>query len=140
MIDSARSFLSLTFGLNPLWETVSSISKDIIPRALKVCYLAITIIPVFYFSNVYIIGFTAGFIFDEEVKKVVDKVNVVLNSRRTFAELFCLAAASVLLALYTKPMSYCIITLYYSAQWGAYLYKNSYERLQQARLPGTPMA
>lgn len=130
MLNAIKSWIDLSLEMNPLWETISAMSKAIVPLVGKTCYVGITVlIPLRFLPNVYVTGFTIGFIFNEQVKMVVEKVNVVFNSHRTLLERVVMGSVLGFFALFTLPASFVVITLYYSAQWGASLYENSEKKL-----------
>lgn len=116
-ITEAVSAVVSTF-LNAIDATINRIAVQIIITA-----------PLFYLHhNLFTLGFVIGFVFDRQVREVVEKVNVVYNAQRSLVERVLFIGGGSVLALLTMPTSLVIATLYYSAQWGALLYKSSRER------------
>ena len=146
MIPDLRSFSSS--------HTVLGMIADGIPALLKslhqlVHQIAITVIlqvlisiPLFYLHhNLFALGFVIGFVFDKQVREVVEKVNIVYGAQRPLLERVVLFGAGSFLVVLTMPTSMVIATLYYSAQWGALLYQNSLARhrpVQNANIPHDP--
>jgi hypothetical protein len=97
-------------------------------------------IPLFYLHhNLFALGFVVGFIFEKQVREVVEKVNIVYIAHRTLLERVLLFGGGGFLVILTMPTSMVIATLYYSAQWGALLYQNSLKRYPQNN-PPVPLA
>lgn len=92
-------------------------------RAHKVAMLTfgITLALLYLHHNLFALGFVVGFVCDDKVKEVVDKVNAAYSAKRSLLEQFVFFGGGSFLALYTMPTSLVIATLYYSAQWGASL-------------------
>ncbi|MCE2983239.1 MAG: hypothetical protein LW832_06700 [Parachlamydia sp.] len=80
--------------------------------------------------NLFALGFTAGFIFADTMKEIVEKVNVVYNAKRSLLENICLVGISTPLLIITMPTTIVVATLYYSARWGSFLYHDSLRRQQ----------
>lgn len=75
--------------------------------------------------NLSVFGFVIGLIFDQQVGKVVQKVEKIYQSHHTFFERFLFCVSSLLLVKYALPASLITATLYNSARWGALLYQKS---------------
>lgn len=135
-------------------HTVIGIIADGIPALINALNLlvhriAITIIlqvlisiPLFYLHhNLFALGFVIGFVFDKQVREVVEKVNIVYSAQRPLLERVVLFGGGSFLVVLTMPTSMVIATLYYSAQWGSFLYQNSLARqrpVQNAPIPQDP--
>ncbi len=96
-----------------------------------VLQVAITAPLLYLHYNLFALGFTLGFVFSDHVQKIVDRVNVIYNANRPDYQKFLLVAVGTPLILLTNPISIVIATLYYSAQWGAFLYEDSLQRQPQ---------
>lgn len=117
-------------GIPTLINTVISLINRI---ALSILVQVMISIPLFYLHhNLFALGFVAGFIFDKQVREVVEKVNVVYNAHRTLLERVLFFGGGGFLAILTMPTSMIIATFYYSSQWGALLSQRSYARYQDA--------
>ena len=81
--------------------------------------------------NLFALGFVIGFIFEKQVREVVEKVNVVYAAHRTLLERVLFFGGGGFLVILTMPTSMVIATLYYSSQWGALLYQSSLARYPQ---------
>lgn len=135
MLETARFYTNhtiigiVTEGIPGLCRSIRDVVHEIaIPVIVQV---AITI-PLFYLHhNLFALGFIIGFVFDKEVKIVVEKVNIVYNTQRSMLENALLFGGGGLIACLAMPTSMIIATLYYSAQWGALLYQNSFARYEQ---------
>ncbi len=116
-VTEAVSAVVSTF-LNAVDATINRVAVQIIITA-----------PLFYLHhNLFSLGFVIGFIFDRQVREIVEKVNVVYNAQRSFVENVLFVGGGIVLASFTMPTSIVIATLYYSAQWGALLYTSSREQ------------
>jgi hypothetical protein len=116
--------------LTPLIDLTNRIALDTILQ------IAITA-PLFYLHyNLFALGFTLGFVLNEQTKGIVDKVNVVYNAQRSVIEKLLLVGIGTPLILITMPTSIVIATLYYSAQWGSILYEDSLQRQPDQQPPG----
>lgn len=116
--------------LTTLTDLTNRIALDTIVQ------IAITA-PLFYLHyNLFALGFTLGFVLNDQAKSIVDKVNVVYNAQRSTFEKVLLVAIGTPLILITMPTSIVIATLYYSAQWGSILYEDSLQRQPPLPQPG----
>ena len=81
--------------------------------------------PLFYLHhNLFVLGFVVGFVFDKQIREVVEKVNLVYETfQRSLLEKILFFGGGGFLALLTMPTSMTIATLYYSAQLGTILYR-----------------
>lgn len=106
---------------------------DLVHRiAMNIMIQVLISIPLFYLHhNLFALGFVVGFVFDEQVRVVVEKVNLVYSAKRTRIEQFVFFGGGGFIAILTMPTSMIIATLYYSAQWGAYLYQSNSANKQQ---------
>ncbi len=132
MIEAIRYYGSHTI-LDTITEAVSAVISTIVNAVdATINRIAVQIImttPLFYLHhNLFTLGFVIGFVFDRQVREVVEKVNVVYNAQRSFIERVLFIGGGSVLALLTMPTSIVIATLYYSAQWGALLYTRSREQ------------
>lgn len=91
-------------------------------------------IPLFYLHhNLFALGFVIGFIFDKQIREIVNKVDIVYKAHQTLLERVLFFGGGGFLAILSMPTSIVIATLYYSAQWGASLYQSCLARhLQNA--------
>ncbi|CUI17136.1 conserved putative membrane protein [Candidatus Protochlamydia naegleriophila] len=129
MIEAIRYYGSHTI-LDTITEAVSAVISTIVNAVdATINRIAVQIImttPLFYLHhNLFTLGFVIGFVFDRQVREVVEKVNVVYNAQRSFIERVLFIGGGSVLALLTMPTSIVIATLYYSAKWGALLYTRS---------------
>ncbi|WP_068468122.1 hypothetical protein [Candidatus Protochlamydia phocaeensis] len=122
-------FGSIVDGVSTILDAINNaINRVALGILLQVALTA----PLFYLHhNLFALGFVIGFVFDRQVREVVEKVNVVYNAHRSLLEKILFFGGGSLLAVLTMPTSIVIATLYYSAQWGALLYQNSLGRQRQ---------
>ncbi len=107
--------------------------------ALDVLLQVVISIPLFYLHhNLFALGFVCGFIFDQQVRDIVDKVNIVYSAHRTLLERVLFFGGGGLLAILTMPTSMVIATTYYSSQWGERLYRSCLTRYQNQVEDDTP--
>lgn len=78
--------------------------------------------------NLFAFGLAAGFVYSEKTLEIVNKVNTVFKAQRTSFEQFSFYGLGGFLALLTMPTSMILATLYYSSQWGAFIYEESLKR------------
>jgi hypothetical protein len=71
-------------------------------------------------NNLFGLGFAIGFIFNEKVREVVERINVIYSVCRPAAEERILVFCGGFFALYFMSNSISIATLYYSARWGVF--------------------
>ena len=143
MIDTLRSYHQHTLigvfaeGVSYLAKTsLDTKIKNVVNAALDI--IAQVIIPggLFYLHhNLFALGFVVGFIFDKEVRILVEKVNTVFMAKRTWVERVIFFGGGGYLVLWTMPTSLITSTLYLSAQWGAELYRTSKIRSSQPTFP-----
>ncbi|CUI16898.1 conserved putative membrane protein [Candidatus Protochlamydia naegleriophila] len=135
MIEAIRYYGNHTI-LDNLTEVVSAVvstfrnalDQRIYSFVVEIIF-QIIVSSLFYFNrNLFSLGFVIGFIFDRQVREIVEKVNIVYNAQRSFVENALFFGGGVLLAFFTIPNSIAIATLYHSAQWGAFLYTSSREQ------------
>lgn len=135
MIDTIRAYSQHTlFGIiaEGVPALLDSLNALIYRVALNTIIQVAISIPLFYLHhNLFALGFVVGFIFDRQVRKLVDKVNTVYNAQRTLLERVLFFGGGGFLAILTMPTSMVIATLYYSSQWGNLLYQNSLTRYPQ---------
>jgi hypothetical protein len=136
MIETLRTYSEHSL-LGVLAEGIPELLHDLdalVNRvALTIIVQCLISLPLFYFHhNLFALGFVVGFVFDKQVRLVVDKVNVIYNAHRTFLERFLFFAGGGFLAILTMPTSMVIATLYYSSQWGALLYQGSLNRYRHS--------
>lgn len=123
-------------GIRAIHGLLNSINFLVNRVALGViAQIAISLSLFYLHHNLFALGFVVGFIFDKEVRAIVEKVNVVYNTQRSLFEKTLLFGGGGFLAILTMPTSMIFATLYYSAQWGALLYQNSFARYNQSRSP-----
>jgi hypothetical protein len=132
MIDAIRSYSQHTLigviaeGAPALLDSLNALVNRV---ALSIIIQVVISIPLFYLHhNLFALGFVVGFVFDKQVRMLVDKVNTVYNAQRTLLERVLFFGGGGFLAILTMPTSMVIATLYYSSQWGAVLYQNSLTR------------
>lgn len=135
MIDAIRSYSQHTLlgiiieGAPALLDSLNAVINRV---ALSIIVQVVISIPLFYLHhNLFALGFIVGFVFDKQVRMVVDKVNTVYNAQRTLLERVLFFGGGGFLAILTMPTSMVMATLYYSSQWGALLYQNSLNRYAQ---------
>lgn len=135
MIDSIHFYSQHTLlglvadGIPAIKSTLDALVNKV---ALAVITQVVITVPLFYLHhNLFALGFVVGFIFDKQVREIVQKVNVVYNAQQTLLDKVLFYGGGVFLAILTMPTSMIAATLYYSSQWGALLYqncKNSYPK------------
>lgn len=142
MIEAIRSYSSHTLygmiaeGIPALLKSLNMLVNRV---ALSILIQVVISIPLFYYHhNLFALGFVIGFVFDKQVRAVVEKVNVVYNAHQTLLERVLFFGGGGFLAILTMPTSMVIATLYYSAQWGALLYQQSLARYRQDNPPPNP--
>lgn len=132
MIDAMRTYSQHTLlstvvegvpaFIDSLTSLVNRVASNIIVQ------IVITAPLLYLHPNLFALGFVVGFVFDKQVRLIVEKVNVVYAAKRPLFERVLLFGGGSFLALLTMPTSMIAATLYYSSQWGASLYQNSVNR------------
>ena len=103
--------------------------------ALNIIFQIAISASLFYLDhNLFALGFVVGFIFDKQVRTIVEKVTVVYNAHRTLLERVLFFGGGGFLAILTMPTSMVAATLYYSSQWGALLYQSSLARYSKTAI------
>lgn len=113
----------ITEGIPALLNSLKALTNHVALSTIAIS------VPLFYLhNNLFAFGFAFGFVRDEQIQEIVEKVNIVFNAHRTLLERSLLFGGGGLLAILTMPTSMIMATLYYSAQWGAVLYESSINR------------
>jgi len=79
-------------------------------------------------TNLFVIGFVVGFIFDKQVSEVSEAVNQVFSVQKSVLEKIGLYGVGTFIAILAMPTSLVVITLYQSCQLGAKLRKEAVKR------------
>jgi hypothetical protein len=139
MIETIQSYSNHSlFGIiaEGISSLLSALDALVYHTARTILIQVLISAPLFYLHhNLFALGFVVGFIFEKQVREVVEKVNVVYNAHRTLLERVLLFVGGGLLVILTMPTSMITATLYYSAQWGALLYQKSLNRYPQNNPP-----
>lgn len=117
-------------GIPALINNIASLVNQISMRVL--IEVAISAHLFYFHHNLFALGFVIGFVFDKQIREVVEKVDVVYHAKRSLLENLLLFGGGGFLALLTMQTSLPIAALYYSAKWGALLYKHSLARQPNA--------
>lgn len=139
MIPLPSRFDSTNFYSSHILPAVVFYSSHIVPNLIGLKDLIIQVVarniiqiliaaPLFYLHhNIFALGFVIGFIFDQQVQKVVEKVNVVYDAqfRKPLLPRAVFFGAGIFFTLLMMPTSIITATLYHGAQWGANLYLSS---------------
>lgn len=98
-------------------------------KALEIISKVVISIPLLVLHhNLFAFGLAAGFVYSSKTREIVDKVNTVLKAQRTTFEQFTFYGIGGFFALLTMPTSMILATLYYSSQWGAFIFEESRKR------------
>lgn len=132
MINAIRTYTNHTvIGIivEGVPSLVSSIKAVVHKVALSTLINVVISIPLFYLQhNLFVMGFIVGFVFDKQVRQLVEKVNTVFQTQRSYLENTVIFVGGSFVALLALPTSMVVATLFYSSQWGAALYHNSFAR------------
>lgn len=126
---------------NLITESIATLQVLVSEVALNILRQIVISAPFLYaHPNLFVLGFGIGFVFDKQIRHVVNKVNIIFEAHRTLFERLLLFVGGGVFALYTMPASLMTATLYYSAKWGALFYKTSEARLRArgAHVPFPP--
>lgn len=118
-----RLFNKIGHCLDPLLKGVRAVVNRVALGIFLELFISFSLL--YLHHNLFALGFIIGFVFDEQVRYVVDKVNVVFNAKRTLVQKFRFFGVGTFFALYTMPTSLIIATLYNSSQMGAWLYQSN---------------
>ena len=136
MIESLHMYSQHTLfgiaveGIPALIKNIASLVNQISMRILIEVAISGTL---FYLHhNLFALGFVIGFVFDKQIREVVEKVDIVYHAQRSLLENLAFFVGGGFLALLTMQTSMPIATFYYSAKWGALLYKHSLARQPDA--------
>lgn len=142
MIETLRIYSQHTLfgilaeGIPALVNTLTAVVHRI---ATSIIVQVVISIPLFYLHhNLFALGFVVGFVFDKQIREVVEKVNLVYSAKRTLLEQLAFFGGGGFLAILTMPTSMVIATLYYSAQWGALLYQSNLAHQRKSQPPVEP--
>lgn len=121
--------MDITGALREKWgqyviEPAKQVNKAL-PRILKttgdiallIGEIAFAIFNCYACKGVALLGIVIGFIKTEAMRKVVDKVNLVLNAPRHWVANTFLYACGGFAYLYLAPNSMIVAALYFSAKW-----------------------
>lgn len=124
---SQHTFLGVvTEGIPALVNYLESLVNQV---ALNVIGQVVISLALFYLNhNVFILGVFIGFVFDEQVREVVKKVDIVYKAQKTFLDRALFFGVGGFLTLYHMPHALIATTLYHSSQWGALFFQNSKNR------------
>jgi hypothetical protein len=121
--------------INAATETVTFVINLIHNIAIGTLIQFFCSLPLFHFHhNIAAIGLASAFIFPDKVLEVVERVNTIYRSQKTILERALLVGGVSFLFYRTRPASLIIATLYYSAQWTARFYQDSFERYKKQQL------
>jgi hypothetical protein len=131
-------------GMNSIHKNIAKVNiSDITNATSRIALKCISYLvqaSLFHnFQNLAAFGFFFGFVFDEKVKEVVNKVNDGFDSCKSLFEKTVLVVAGGAIALYFLPPSTIAVTLYFSADWGARVYQSSSERLKKYNERNNPI-
>ena len=87
MIDTIRLYTAHTL-LGIIAEGVPALVHKLssLVHRIAINILVPVVITFYLHHNLFAFGFVAGFIFDKQVRELVEKVNVVYNAQRTVLE------------------------------------------------------
>ena len=114
-----------------LYEVSTRISEEVASKVAKVSLICLQVI---LFCSLPILsgaGLCIGFILDKQVQGLAKKIDILINSCRSFQEKFFLYLIGGGLSLYYLPYSVNAITFYYASKWGAYVTQSSLRRYNE---------
>lgn len=80
------------------------------------------------YHNLAVFGFTVGFVFNEQIRRIVADVNMVYQSFKTVPEQIAFYCLGTIIATYFLGPTVILATFYNSARLGSLFYFNCRER------------